>query len=132
MGAFLFGIVIAAIVDWDNVSTDLKMITLFGAATAVSMYVLSFVIPMVMSSSSADAPPVPTVDDQQLDSAFQTYLSSHIIHCAMLEGGIFLNLMVFMIERSLISLIVAGLGFGILLVAFPSNSRIASRVSDLL
>ncbi len=136
MGALTFGVVIFAIVDWDDVSSDLKMLTLFGAATAVSMYVLSFIIPMVMTSSaneaSTDQGLVSSVQDKDVDSAFQTYLSGQIVHCAMLEGGIFLNLMVFMLDRSLISMVVAGLGFGILLVAFPSDSRILSRVTDLL
>ena len=55
IGAVLFAVVIGFLVNWNEVTDDVPIMTLFGAGTGFSLFCLAFVVPRVMSASSAQA-----------------------------------------------------------------------------
>ena len=61
----------------------------------------------------------------------QGVLSSTIIRLALLEGAIFANLMFFLIQGSIYSLIAAIVLLMIMLLAVPLPSRVISRVESM-
>ena len=75
--------------------------------------------PMFRKSVNASDPPelshVKTVK-----AGLQT---AYMIQAALISAGVYLNLMVFLLDKGYISLIVAGIGAAMLLLMFPTLGR---------
>jgi len=127
-GALIGAIVVIGLVP-EALNTDASMLVLLGAFTALVSYALSFVVAAVFHQPVA-ADDDPTED--QVKKATQQILNSHIIRSAVIEGGIFLNLMVLLLERNYISVAVIGLGFLLLCFLFPTAGRLIKAVSRRL
>lgn len=106
-----------------------NMLVLLAAFTAMISYGLSFVVAAVFNTPVA-ADEVPT--DDQVKKAAGQIASSHVIRSAIIEGGVFLNLMVLLLERNFISVAVIALGFLLLCVLFPTHGRFANAISRRL
>ena len=139
VGAIVFAVLIAVVVDWKTVSSNIGLITLIGAATGVSIYCLALVVPRILAAASVDGGATELINEQQeldeekaIDSILESLQSNQIIFSAMLEGAIFLNLMAFLVDKSLVSMAVAGLGLAIMLLAFPFKSRLVERLTGRL
>ena len=139
LGAVAFVIVVAAIVDWNDLSAYMKMMSLIGLATGACMFVIAFIIPSLISETSTAVVARELSnesreidDDKAIDSIVGSLSISQIIFLAIIEGAIFLNLLTFMLEHSKPSLIIIGLGLLILVMSFPTKSRLQRRVANRL
>ena len=137
MGAVCFAVVIAFIVNWEELTTTVPLMTLIGAATGVSLLMLSFVAPRIAAANTVQATAFQLaqkkrdVDDEQtLLELVQQLTVNQIIFSALIEGAIFLNLIVFMLDKSQVSLFVVGIGLVILILSFPTGTRIQNRLVD--
>ncbi len=54
----------------------------------------------------------------------QVYTTGTVVSAAILEAGVFLNLVVYMLERSPMSLAMAGLLWAALLLKFPTRGGV--------
>ena len=105
------------------------MLVMLGAFTACISYGLSFVVAAIFKQ------PVPADDqptEQQVSNAAQQILNSHVIRSTIIQAGIFLNLMVLLLERNFISIAVIGLGFLLLCVLFTTHGGLVKKVSQRL
>lgn len=120
MGPILFIAAIFAAIDTEDLHTFPKMLILLAAATGIVSYLLSFFFGPVFRKSVNAADPVEYADVRTLMAGLQT---SHIVQCAMIEGGIYLNLIVLLLDHGLFNLYIAGLGMVLLLFLFPTAGR---------
>ena len=65
--------------------------------------------------------------NSRLIGQFQT---KHIIECALLEGAALFNVVAYLIERNITSLIVAGVLLFLMAMAFPGGSKIDQWVDN--
>ena len=127
-GAVIGSIVIIGLVP-EALNSDPKMLVLLGAFTACISYGLSFVVAAIFKQPvAADNDPT----EEQVSKAAQQILNSHIIRSTLIEAGIFLNLMVLLLERNFISIAVIGLGFLLLCVLFTTHGGLVGKVSRRL
>lgn len=127
--AALIGVIVVVGLVPEALNARLNMLVMLGALTALTSYGLSFVVAAIFNQPVA-ADEVPT--EPQVKKATQQILNAHIIRSAIIEGGIFLNLMVLLLERNVISIAMIGLGFLLLCFLFPTRSRLAHAVSRRL
>jgi uncharacterized membrane protein YqjE len=80
-------------------------------------------------SGAANAPNIPESlrEVATLVGGYQTRL---IIRCALIEGAAFFAIVAFMIERQLLSLVVAGALLLALLSCFPTRSKVEDAVEN--
>lgn len=128
MGAVLFLVTILAITDLDEINSKLKMLITLGGATGLLMYGISFMISWALSPS-----PITTAapSAEQVKAASGSIMTIHIFRLAVIEGAIYLNLIVFFLEKSLISLAVVGLGMLLMASLFPTARRIVGKLEAL-
>lgn len=136
LGAIFCGGCICLLANWENYGV-LKLITLVGGLTGISIFVLSFIIPFVFpkipaSKDIKESSNVENRDDAVIDSIMQMIFTESITRGAIIEGAILLNMMVFMLEPHLIPLVVAGIGILLMLLLIPWPSRAVSKVEDRL
>ena len=137
LAAVFFAVVIAWIVNWNEVTSAVPLMTLIAAGTALSLIMLSFVIPRVSSSTSIPATAHELTqakrnveDELTLQNFVQQLTVEQIIFSALIEGAIFLNLVVFLLDKSQVSLAVSGIGLAILILCFPTKGRLRNRIGD--
>jgi hypothetical protein len=58
--------------------------------------------------------------EDDVKAAVGRFAVGRIIRFAILEGGCFLNLVVYLLDHSLLSLVVAGIGLFLLMLSFPT------------
>ncbi|MDB5351877.1 MAG: hypothetical protein JWN86_3124 [Planctomycetota bacterium] len=119
---------------WDIMPPQ-AMITLLGLVMAAMMIVLSFVIPRQIVATSRRS--LITTKPADLDKSdvtgnglFGVYQTQMIIGLAMLEGAAFFNVIAFLIEGHIPSLMAAGVLVLIMLSRFPTQGNIAAWVED--
>ena len=128
---------IALIVDWQKLSTEAGLMSLMAAVTGLMTFGMSFIFPKLMSSRPADiaasmakqhdTTEVPA--DKIITSLVNNSLTSKIVTGALIEGGVFLNLIVFLLEPTTVSLAVIVIGLVIFLLRFPFVGRQVSQLS---
>lgn len=136
MGMLSMLVVIAAIVDWKKLSTEADMLSLMAAVTGLMTYAMSFIIPKLMSArpsdiaatlakqqGSTDVPP-----DNILKTLIGNTLNNKIVSGALVEGGVFLNLIVFFLEPNTVSLAMVVIGLLIFAFRFPFPGRQLSKL----
>ncbi len=120
MAPVLFIAVIFAAIDTDNLHSEPKMLILLAAATGVISYILSFFFGPAFRKSVNASDPVEYTDVKTLLTGLQT---SHVIRCAMIEAGIYLNLVVLLLDHGWVNLYIAGFGMVLLTLLFPTKGR---------
>jgi len=123
--AVMGSIVIIGLVP-EALNNEPNMLVMLAAFTAMVLYGLSFVVAAIFNQPVA-ADDVPSED--QIKKAATQIANSHVIRCAIIEAGVFLNLMVLLLERNFISIAVVALGFLLLCVLFPTHGRFANAIS---
>ena len=96
------------------------MLILLAATTGVVSYLLSFFFGPAFRKSVNASEPVEYTDIKTLLSGLQT---SHVIRCVMIEAGIYLNLVVLLLDHGWFNLYIAGLGMVLLMLLFPTKGR---------
>ena len=125
MGPILFIAVILAAINTASLHSEPKMLILLAAATGVVNYLLSFFFGPAFRKSVNASDPVEYSDVKTLLAGIQT---SHIIQSAMLEGGIYLNLVVLLLDHGWMNLYVAGIGMVLLMFLFPTEGRLVRQI----
>ena len=120
MAPVLFIAVILAAIDTESLHTEPKMLILLAATTGVVSYLLSFFFGPAFRKSVNASEPVEYTDIKTLLSGLQT---SHVIRCVMFEAGIYLNLVVLLLDHGWFNLYIAGLGMVLLMLLFPTKGR---------
>ncbi len=137
LGVSMFAVVIAVVTNWGGVNRDLSLLTTFGLGMGGLLFLLSIFVPAIIGKGAAktmlqqieSAGNKPDSDEglQQLLGVFQT---KTIIRFALLEGGAFLNLIVFFVDHSIISLAVTGGVIVCMMLAIPRNEQIYEWLSE--
>ena len=126
--AIIGSIVIVGLVP-EALNSKPKMLVVLAAFTGMVSYGLSYIVAAIFNSPVASDE---TPTDAQVKKAASQIANSHVIRSAIIEGGIFLNLMVLLLERNFISIAVVALGFLLLCVLFPTHNRFAKAISRRL
>lgn len=137
MGALMFTGVIFALADWNAVDANTKFLAVIGALTGFSLLGLAWIVPSLTAGSTeqiardvAVEPDDPNFDEQVADRFLAQMQTRQIVFYAILEAAIFLNLIVFHLESSILSLIVIGLAFAAMVIGFPGKSRLLARLEQ--
>ena len=135
MGAIFFSVGICFVANWEEIGV-LKLITLIGAFTGFTIFVLSFIISFMFPKIPAGKEITVSGDENRetaaIDSILRIMTTEAIVRAALIEGAILLNLMVFMLEPHLISLVVVGIGILLMAALIPWPTKAMSRVEDRL
>lgn len=119
----MLGLVLSAIIDFENLHVEPKLLVLMAAGFGAVMFMFSYVTFRMLSSQTHSRS-----DDAA--SHFGVMQTAWIVRFAILEGASFLNLIVTLIQDSIITLFVAVLGILLMLVGFPRTSVIESVLRD--
>ncbi len=137
MGVLIFGVIVCVIVPWADVHSRVTILTAVGLFAAMSMIVMSFVLPRVISASAAQATAAQlrstdakAIDERSIKGLAGQFQTTNIIRMAMLEGAAFLNLVLFFVDKSLIELVMAAICLLLLIVGFPSSNRIIGWIEN--
>ena len=141
VGAMIGGVLVLALVTnllfpWAQAAMDISMLPLLGAAASFFSIILSFLLPALAANSVPKFSEDDTVDQQQkcLSEAANVFMMGRMIRVVLLEGGCFLNLIVYLLEQSHLSLIAAAVGLFVLMLSFPAafvmRRWLEARVND--
>ena len=141
VGAMIGGVLVLVLVTnllfpWAQAAMDISMLPLLGAAASFFSIILSFLLPALAANSVPKFSEDDTVDQQQkcLSEAANVFMMGRMIRVVLLEGGCFLNLIVYLLEQSHLSLIAAAVGLFVLMLSFPAafvmRRWLEARVND--
>ncbi|MEL7497897.1 MAG: hypothetical protein AAFN77_09825 [Planctomycetota bacterium] len=136
MGSVFFAGLIASMADWSFIGEPIKMLNVIGAGTALLIYGISFAAPMIFPSIPKEIPKLggDEPSDQLKDKAVAGILAlisiETVIKYALIQGGIFLNAMVFMLEPRWVTLIIVALGGLLMLLRFPLKFRLRGNIDQ--
>jgi len=140
MGVLTFGVVVVSGLAGGGGAQG-NTLTLLAVGFAAAALVLCLLVPNLFASAqrrkiaagtwgSTSAPgPAPDSDAGKLAMLYQTKL---IIGAAMLEGGCFLGLVAYMLERQWPSLAMAGVLLLALIAHLPTYGRVEAWIEDQL
>ena len=136
VGAVVFACMVMAIVDWDAITGNIKMMTLIGAVTGLCCFGLAFIAPRLANSSTTHvAAQLLTknaraeIDDAKIiDAQLENFSSASVMFAAIVEAAVFLNLITFLLEQSTAALVIVGIGFVLLIFNFPLRSRMIGKL----
>jgi hypothetical protein len=139
-GAIMFTGVILSMTDWSQFPGDGRMMSLLGAITGFAMLGLAWIVPSLIATSPTqiaaevirfrNPEQADQLDDKIIEGLLASLVTGRIVFSAIIEGAIFLNLMVFFIERNTINLALVGFGLLTLIVTFPLQSRLLGKTTD--
>jgi hypothetical protein len=136
IGMLSMAIVIAAIVDWKKLSSEAGMLPLMAAVTGLLTFGMSFIIPRLLAAQSTDIAASLTKQtgsnevpaEEILKALIGNSMNNKIISAALVEGGVLLNLTVFMIDPTTVSLAIVAIGLLIFAFRFPFPGRQKSKL----
>ena len=88
-GACNFALILCVIVDFNDLNTNLDMLVLLAAASGAVMFSMSFVAFKVLTGQTA-------AKDESMMAHFQVLQTAWIVRFAIIEGAVFMNLIVTM------------------------------------
>lgn len=115
--------------DAQPLNWKLTTMTLVGVVIFVASVPASFIAPIAIANGIRVTPAEPSAMYSQLFEFFRTQL---IVGCAILESAGFLNLYMFALDHHLVSLVIAMLSVGLLLVRFPTTKKVQAWIADRL
>ena len=133
-GVLMFALVTNLMAPWAQSAMDISMLPLLGAAASFFSIILSFVLPGLAANSVPQGSENETPDqyEKRLSGAADVFMTGRIIRVAILEGGCFLNLVVYILEQSRLSLIAIAIMLFLLLLSFPTASAMRSWIEAKL
>ena len=139
LGVLGFAGVMIAIVPFQDLNQKISILVLVGLFVAVPAIGMSIVLPRVTGQGAAKTTADrlkhknKTVDDPAtiLECANQFQIVT-IMRGALLEGVCFLNVIVFFVDHSLVSLSVVGALVLLMAVSFPTTSRAIEWIENQL
>jgi uncharacterized membrane protein len=124
-GICMMGLFLGTQLDFANLSSSLSMLVALAAASAAVMFSTSFVAFKVLSAQTDARSDTP-------EAHFQVLQSAWIVRFAIIEGACFMNLIVTLLENSLITLFVALVGVLIMVIGFPRSIKVEELLEDRL
>lgn len=131
LGVGIFTGLISVMADWNHLNENLKLLNLLAAGTGIFLFMLSAFAAKAFSSPSQPKQPgskaTPLDSPAALQAASALFMEIVLCYC-LINGGIFLNLMVFVVEPHLVSFVIAAAGILVMLLFFPRQSRMISKI----
>ena len=124
-GVCMFGVMLCMIINFNNLNTIFDMLVLLAASSGAVMYLMSFIAFKVLSGQT-DA------RNETTAAHFKVLQTSWIVRYAIIEGAVFLNLIVTFAENSLITLFVAVVGLLLMVIGFPRAIVIEGLLEERL
>ena len=138
IGPLVGGIILYLVREQPKFTTSLDFIAIFGIAMAAAGYLASFIAPIVMrpailkqATDSLDETERTTLGQAIIDKLLMGYQTIQIIRCSLIEGMVFANLLLWIIEGSVYNLAAAGVGFILLAFQFPFPGKVVSAIEDM-
>jgi hypothetical protein len=116
----------------------LPIITYIALAMGISVLVLSFVVPNLIVSrarsqmAKGTAPKIGKAEADDGAAFLPIYQTQLIIGAALLEGGAFFAAIAYMLERSPLALLAAGVLLGLLVTRVPTIERVRGWIEKQL
>ena len=116
----------------------LPIITYIALAMGISVLVLSFVVPNLIVSrarsqmAKGTAPKIGKAQEEDGAAFLPTYQTQLIVGAALLEGGAFFAAIAYMLERSPLALLAAGVLLGLLVTRVPTIERVRGWIEKQL
>jgi F0F1-type ATP synthase membrane subunit c/vacuolar-type H+-ATPase subunit K len=140
LGVVMFALIVGFLTDWSQLTNEAGMLPLMAAITGLMTYGMSFIMPKMLRGSTANIAATLVKQKQSIDIPDQTILdvlvgnqmTSRIIAGALMEGGLFLNLVVFMIEPNTVSIAVFVIGILLFVFRTPLLGRQLDRLENEL
>jgi hypothetical protein len=128
-GALAFAAGMSLMVDWGNLNDELKMLTMMASGSSLLLFVMSIFVPVIFAGNSSEfdnsgTPP----DDASVDRAVPMLISETLIRYSLIEGGVFLNLTILIIEPHVALIVVTAIGLLVMLALFPRRSKMISTI----
>ena len=123
MGVAMAGIIFCTMIDLGNLKTELEMLVAMAAGFGMVMYMMSFVMFKIISTQTNSKSTSET-------SHFGVLQSAWIVRFAIIEGACFLNLIVTLLQNSLITLFVALVGVLFMLIWFPRSMKVEELLEE--
>ena len=137
LGAIFSSAILGGNAGWRLLNINLTMLSLLAAVTVLFMYGLAFIIPKIMYGSVTESiahkltrHEQPADSELGLNLLADVMLSRQIIYCALIEGGIMLSMVIFLIDHRVISIVIAAIGMLLLVFGFPTTTRMHERLDD--
>lgn len=127
IGSSLFLITMSVVIDWENAHTRIPMLVMIAAISAIGMYAMSFAAFQFFIGQAR----IEQRNDVGISSAASALLTSTVLRYALIEGGVMLNGLVFLLEDSFVNLGVGIFGILIMFAVFPKKADIESKVSQM-
>ena len=132
-GAIFFGGMIATTVDWSELGGPFKFISTIAAASAIILFGVAFVAPTLFPK----LPPFKKSADSAIQDRGVAEISSMLIarstaRLALLQAGIFANIMPLMFDARWVNIIAIGIGLLLMLINFPLRSRSLGKIESRL
>lgn len=136
VGSLVFAFLVMSIADWSVIYEPLKLFNYMGGATALLLYCISFGATILLprlpdktpSSNEKDASLAE--ETKAINGILALLTTETVVRYALFQGGIFLNVMVFMLEPRWATLAVAAIGMVLMLVCFPLKFWALPKLSE--
>lgn len=134
-GAIVFG-VIALFVGGFDADAQPTMLSYIGIGAGVFTLAMHFIVPPFVQNVQLNA----LRDDsfrslslsEKAGRVFPVLQTTHIIACALLEGGAFMNLVMFLIDSWVGNLLAAVVLIAFILLKFPTTTNMSFRIQNLV
>lgn len=133
VGAIFFTGMIATTVDWSELNGPIKLMSTIAAASAIILFGLAFITPtMYPQLPSFKKSDDPATQEKAVDEISSMLITQKTIRLALLEAGIFTNVMPMMFEARWSNIMAIGIGLLLMLVNFPALGRSLRQVATRL
>lgn len=140
LGSLAFTLVVSVLIDWRLMTGEIKLLTLIGAVTGLMLCSMAMIVPRLITSSPthlaaqllSKSETGEVSDATIIDASLENLQTNRILFYALIEGAIFLNLMTFLLEQSAGALVIVGIGFALMVFAFPFTGRLTGWIEQNL
>lgn len=128
-GALFFGGMIATTVNWSDLNGPIKLMSTIAAASAIILFGVALVAPTMFPrlpnfKSSGD----PAIEDKAVQEIGSLLTWQNMIRLAILDAGIFVNILPLMFEPRWVNIAAIGIGLLLMLANFPFRSRSMRKI----
>lgn len=127
LGATFTVIIFCAIADWQAVHQNFNLLSIIGLGYGAVSVVAALFVPSLFGKDEIDAAQKAS-SDLQSEKLAGAFLVKHIIRMALLEGGAFLNAILFFIEKNMLTLCMAVFLIAMMAMFFPRKNSILSWI----
>ena len=132
-GVIFFGGMIATTVNWSDLNGPFKFISSIAAASGIVLFGVAFVaptlFPRIPNFKKTDDP---ATQDRGVGEISSMLVSQSTARMALLEAGVFANIMPLMFDPRWVNIAVIGIGLLLMLINFPIRSRSLRKVESRL